>query len=68
MILCTLWIEAISFSESKIKTTVTLNVTNLVLLVMFIETNRTSLAKQCHYTVSLHSNINVTAAKILSCL
>ena len=68
MILYTLWVEAISFSEGKMKTAVTLKVKNLVLLVMLNETNRTLLVKQCQYRVYMYSNMNFITVKLLNCL
>ena len=68
MVLYTLWVEAISFSEWKMKTAMTLKVRNLVLLLMLTEINRTLLVKQCQYIVYMYSNMNFITVKLLSCL
>ena len=68
MILYTLWVEAISFSEWKMKTAMTLKVRNLVLLLMLTEINRTLLVKPCQYIVYMYSNMNLITVNLLSCL
>ena len=50
------------------KTAVTLKVRNLVLLLMFTETNRTLLVKQCQYIVYMYSNMSFITVKLLNCL